>query len=106
MVKLLITLFLGQILSFGVFAQDKFLSGFYVTNPGDTVQGLIEYRAHYRNDLKFRSHVNSPIEIITTDEIKAFGFSSGSLYERLTFSLEGFPSTPIVVKVLVKGQLN
>jgi hypothetical protein len=106
MVKLLTTLFLGQILSFGVFAQDKFLSGFYVTNLGDTVQGLIEYRAHYRNDLKFRSHVNSPIETITTDEIKAFGFSSGSLYERLTFSLEGFPSTPIVVKVLVKGQLN
>jgi hypothetical protein len=106
MIKLLTTLFLSQILSFGVFAQDKFLSGFYVTSPGDTVQGLIEYRANYRNVLKFRSHLNSPIEAITINEIKAFGFSSGSLYERRTFTVEGFPSTPIVVKVLVKGQLN
>ena len=104
MIKLLTVLFL--ILSFETFAQNRFFPGFYVTHAGDTVAGFIEYKSNYGRGPKFRKELKSSGTQLLADDIKAFGFSSGSLYERVSLSLDAFPSTPTIVKVLVKGELN
>lgn len=104
--KHLPVLFLVVLLNFAAFGQDKFVPGFYVTNANDTVSGFIEYKANYNKGLKFRQQLKSPVTRLKIMEVKAFGFSDGSIYERVDVPLEDFSSSPLFVRVLVKGQLD
>lgn len=81
--------------------QERFAPGFYVTNSQDTIRGYIVYKMHYSTNLDFRIAINSPIQTLTIDEVKSFGFASGELYYRLTFEKQNnLAPTPTFVQMI------
>ena len=91
----------------GALAQDKFGPGFYVTNTADTVRGYIEYKSDYDQGLEFRPQLKSSSQSLPMDQVKSFGFTSGNTYDRVEYkNTKDLPSTPIFVKVVVRGEVN
>ncbi len=103
-----LTIFFFSIFLFSrAFAQDKFGPGFYVTNTSDTVRGYIEFKGDYDQGFEFRSQLKSSSQSLSMDRVKSFGFTSGNGYDRVeNINTKDLPSTPIVVKVVVSGEVN
>jgi hypothetical protein len=103
----LATLTLICFLSLQTFAQDKFGSGFYVTNTLDTVKGYIQYEGNYTDGIGFRPLLKASTERLPIDQVKSFGFSSGDSYARAEYTgMQNFPSNPVFIKLVVVGGID
>lgn len=105
--KVPIILCLCAVVSNYAVAQDKFGSGYYVTDSPDTVRGLIQYAPKYTRGFAFRSTAKSTTQRFTTDGVKAFGFTAGANFVRIDYAKEkGLPPAPIFVNVLMAGDID
>ncbi len=87
-------------------AQDKFGSGFYIDQKGDTVKGLIEYQYHYNNQFNFKPTLKEASKTLTTDEANLFVLDVGSTYKNLDFELGDLAPKPVFAQLLFQGDID
>ena len=105
--KFFSTLFCTIVLLSLANAQDKFVKGYYVTNNGDTVHGMLEYRGVYRKDVNFSASPKGTVQKLTPKEVAAFGFDSGSTYVRYNHpTKENLDEDSIFVKPILRGEID
>jgi len=105
--KLRIILFLCATMCKYAIAQDKFGSGYYVSDSPDTVRGFIQYAPKYTSGFAFRSTVKSTTQKFSADGVKAFGFTEGGNFVRIAYAEQkDLPPVPIFVNVLVAGNID
>ncbi len=102
-VFLLVFLFGNSIYLFG---QDKFGSGYYISQNRDTVKGFIEYRNNFGYSFKFRSIPRERSKELSTENVIQFGFTNGSIYRMIDFALGDAATTPVFAQVLFDGQID
>ncbi len=68
--------------AFTLFAQHDFRDGFVITNEGDTLQGLIDYRGNNLNARKclFKTHEDENIQEFRPFEIRGYRYLGGKFY--------------------------
>jgi hypothetical protein len=70
------------------YSQKGFSPGWIIKTNGDTVQGYLmeEVRKNILETIKFRpDSINTPIEIFSVTEVRAFKYQGGNLYQPISF---------------------
>lgn len=88
----------------GIQAQTNFLPGYIITNEGDTLKGLIDYRSDARNAHKceFKKNSEAPLQEFLPFSIQGYRFNDGKYYVPREVTLDGQP-TPLFLEYLVDG---
>ncbi len=88
-------------------AQDKFGSGFYVTDATDTVRGFIQYKPKYGSGFLFRAQADGTTENFSPDRVKSFGFFGGSTFDRVRYAtVQGAAEEMVFALVLIDGEID
>lgn len=71
-------------------AQITFEKGYYITNTGDTIYGLLENRDWKDNpaQFEFKESENATVKTVTLKYAREFGFENGSKYIRATVNID------------------
>jgi len=105
--KLLVIFVLTLLIYADSQSQERFGGGFYVTNSQDTVHGFILNKTHYLTEILFRKTISSPSQVLTVDDVKSFGLSSGEIYIPLKFpGQRNLPQTPAFIRMVVGGGIE
>lgn len=105
--KILLAVIIITFPFFQVLAQDKFGTGYYLTNAGDTVRGFIEYKAGYDEGFKFKPNLKASTQRIAISQVKSLAFTSGTSYARVEYPATGnLPATPVFVRQVVDGEVD
>lgn len=85
-------------------AQTNFLPGYIITNEGDTLKGLIDYRSDARNARKceFKKNTEAPMQEFLPFSIQSYRFNDGKYYVSREVMVDGQP-TPLFIEYLVNG---
>jgi hypothetical protein len=105
--RILLVFSLFLLLIQGTSAQDRFGSGYYLSEAGDTVHGFIQYKPRYTDKVPFRSTLKSRTKELSAEQTRAFGFTGWDNFERLEFAAtKDAPASPVFVNVLVSGEID
>ena len=84
--------------------QDRFSPGFYVNQSRDTVRGFVLNRIHYSTHIVFRTTIAGESQVLTVDDVKSFGLSTGEVYYPMKFeNHKNLPESPTFVRMIVGG---
>lgn len=98
-------LFIALLLNNGqACAQSDFRSGYLITNEGDTIQGLIDYRGDLRNSktCSFKTNSNDQVVDYKPDEIKAYRFHNSKYYLSKNIEIDS-EKVQLFIEYLVDG---
>lgn len=78
------SLLLFTLLPFLSYAQSNFKPGYVITNSGDSIPGLINYKERELNptSLSFRSTADGPSKTYEIEDVKAYGLPGYETFER------------------------
>lgn len=85
-------------------AQTNFLPGYIITNEGDTLHGLIDYRSDARNARRcdFRQDKDAPVKEFLPGSIRSYRFEDSKYYVSHNVPLKG-SNEPVFLEFLVNG---
>lgn len=85
-------------------AQTNFLPGYIITNEGDTLKGLIDYRSDARNAriCDFKLNSDSPLQEFLPFSIQGYRFNDGKYYVSREVTLGG-QKVSLFLEYLVNG---
>ncbi len=123
MKKLLICLFISVLSISKTYAQKEYVTGYIITNIGDTLRGQIDDEGWLKNPLTITFKNQITTEIYNTNtQLKGFGIDNKSVYVLKTFKLDLTPhqsskllqnsqwiissDTTLMIKQLVRGRIN
>ena len=88
-------------------AQSDFKPGYYITNQGDTVFGLIDNRGYIINATMctYRANEQADEMQFLPGEISAFRFNNGKYYETRSVDIEGQEKT-LFLEFLIDGKVD
>lgn len=92
-----------------IFAQSNFVSGYVVKNNNDTLKGFLkaDVEKNLTKQVIFSSNASGESQqTFTGNEVKAFYFNNGSLFENITYKDTANTPAQIFAKALLKGYYN
>jgi len=116
-------LFILLIGSINTFSQTEYEKGYFISNNGEQVEGLIKNKDWIRNpkEISFKYSENSETQTKTIDSLKEFQIYSKSKYQRVTVDMDKssetltyldedrepkFEKVQLFLKVLIEGKAS
>lgn len=110
-------------ISLNVYSQTEYEKGYFITNNGDKVEGLIKNKDWLNNptEINFKLSTNAEVQTETIDNIQEFGIYDKSKYQRATVDIDKssesfkkldddrepkFEEEQLLLKVLIEGKAS
>lgn len=90
------------------FCQSDYRSGFVITQNGDTLSGLVNYREKAKafRSCDFKISAEQTETTYTPDQIKGYGFVDDKFFQSREVSIKDQPVQTVFIEVLVRGTLT
>ena len=90
------------------FSQTDFKPGYVITQSGDSLAGLVDYREGARSfrSCDFRQSVSQETHTYKPGELLAYGFLDGQRFETKTITLPDSTMHTVFLEALIRGQVS